>query len=430
MKGLFIIIGESFRSGGQHSRDRGNPISYDDQINACQSHIIFFDYIMKKFHIDIQIVISTYRTQYDKIITNIYKPYLKKANIYAKPIGLQSLFNRSIPKDLTNYDFVFYFRIDIYLKNNFLKVFNPNSQKILYLCPCWKKGSIIKDGHPRVSDVMVFFPKKYFNYLDKIKIYHDSWFNLIKNNGLDYTDLDMMVNTYHDSNTSRDYNPYFRIVNRPEGKKMHSLNYHFDKRDFNQHFNKIPTVSYFDLINVLSVNHNKEETGKFFHFNSDEIISLPLKQTIINLTTNKIDEIIIWNYNNGGIKGNYHGRYIKSSTINDFRVNDKLKFVLIDKNIISRFSGIQIKVLSTFHENKNNPDDKYFNFDCNLYLSKKSDVIIINSRTNLNKDGIIWNYNSGSINGKYHGRYNYYNKDDFRKNDIIYIFFKNKIINL
>lgn len=431
MKGLFIIIGESFRSGGQHSRIRGDPISYGPQIKALKSHILFLNHIIKKFIVDIKIIVSTYNTPYNKTIKDIYNHYLQKINIFPNPIGLQNLFYKSIPNNL-NFDFIFYFRIDLYLKDSFFNIFDPNLEKISYLCPCWKKGCLCKNGHPRVSDVMMFFPKKYFNYLNKVKIYHNSWQDLVTNHGLEYKDLEMISKTYHDSNTSKDFNPYYRIVNRPENTIMHSDNYYFDKRDFNQYFNKTPTINMFKEIKVLSINHNNDRSGKFFHFDSNEIISLPLKQHIINNRNNKIDEIIIWNYNNGGILGNYHGRYIKSSTVNDFKVNDILTYLPIelDKSIISKLKGIKIQVLSVFYKDSKIKDGRYFNFNCNHNLLKVNNVFIVNLSTNQKNDGAVWKCNNQTSYGRYQGKYNNSNKEDFKEKDIIYLFFKNKIINL
>ena len=45
MEGLVIIIGESFRTGGQGTRLRGLPESYHEQMNACNTHIRFLDHL-------------------------------------------------------------------------------------------------------------------------------------------------------------------------------------------------------------------------------------------------------------------------------------------------------------------------------------------------------------------------------------------------
>ena len=41
-----------------------------------------------------------------------------------------------------------------------------------------------------------------------------------------------MIHTYHDSDSYKDYNPLYYIVNRPESKETHSNGYIFDKMRF------------------------------------------------------------------------------------------------------------------------------------------------------------------------------------------------------
>ena len=49
MKGIFIFIGESFRTGGQHSRVIGNHSSYHEQISDSKSHINLIEFLINKF---------------------------------------------------------------------------------------------------------------------------------------------------------------------------------------------------------------------------------------------------------------------------------------------------------------------------------------------------------------------------------------------
>ena len=48
MKGLFLLIGESFRTGGQGSRIRGEIRALHEQEIACYSHIDFIKFLKKK----------------------------------------------------------------------------------------------------------------------------------------------------------------------------------------------------------------------------------------------------------------------------------------------------------------------------------------------------------------------------------------------
>jgi len=87
-------------------------------------------------------------------------------------------------------------------------------------------------NHPRVNDMILFIPNKYYKYINKIIISHDTWYDLINNTDLTYNDLDTMINTYHDSDSFKDYNPLYYIVNRSESKIWHSKGHIFNKYNF------------------------------------------------------------------------------------------------------------------------------------------------------------------------------------------------------
>lgn len=78
---------------------------------------------------------------------------------------------------------------------------------------------------------MLFLPKKYYKYINYIKIGHNCWFHLMENKNLKYDDLDTVVNTFHDSDSFKDFNPLYYIVNRSESKVFHSEGHIFNKYD-------------------------------------------------------------------------------------------------------------------------------------------------------------------------------------------------------
>ena len=107
------------------------------------------------------------------------------------------------------------------VKDNFIEIFNPYSDKILFPSICFKPFH--KCGiHPRVNDMMIFIPKKYFDFIKKIEICHGSWFQLIEWYKLNYDEIDTMLNTFHDSDSAKDLNPLYFIVNRPINKIHHT----------------------------------------------------------------------------------------------------------------------------------------------------------------------------------------------------------------
>ena len=51
MKGLLLLIGESFREGLQSDRKRDTTNSFYTQKMASESHVDFCNYVKEKYHI-------------------------------------------------------------------------------------------------------------------------------------------------------------------------------------------------------------------------------------------------------------------------------------------------------------------------------------------------------------------------------------------
>ena len=234
MNGIIILLGESFRLGGQQNRNRGTVESYHAQMQACKSHIIFIERLIAKYNMEsVSVYISSYTTQFDNDLLSNYNKYLIGNTLHSNVIGLNSLFHDSINKikDIDKYDFILYVRIDLFLKEHFMETFNPTINMILFPTICWR--ALYKCGsNPRINDTLLFVPKKYYTYINKIVICHEAWHLLMNQTELTYNDLDTMIHTYHDSDSFKDYNPLYYIVNRPETKVFHSEGHVFDKHNF------------------------------------------------------------------------------------------------------------------------------------------------------------------------------------------------------
>lgn len=166
MKGLLILTGESFRLGGQFTRNIGSDNSYLEQINAAKSHIHFLEYLKENNNCDMDVYIASYSTKFNNELISIYSNYLIGYNFYENLIGQHNLKNNSL-KNIQNidiYDFILFIRIDIFLKNTFSRVFDCKSELILFPSICFKPYH--KVGiHPRVNDMMLYFPKIKFKYM-------------------------------------------------------------------------------------------------------------------------------------------------------------------------------------------------------------------------------------------------------------------------
>jgi hypothetical protein len=231
--GLLILFGESFRLGGQGNRNIGTAESYDEQIKAAQSHLNFISHL-KKNDVNMVVSINSYTTRYDNDLNTIYNDVLCDTMYHHNLIGQSGLIHTCIDRlnKISIYDFILCMRIDICLKDKFMEVFNPNSDKILFPSICFEPHH--KVGiHPRVNDTMLFIPKKYTFFFKKSKfaLCHDTWCILIEKYKVNFDDLDMMLDTYHDSDSAKDYNPIYYIVNRPENPCHHTTKI-FNKHNF------------------------------------------------------------------------------------------------------------------------------------------------------------------------------------------------------
>ena len=241
MRALILILGESFRMGFQYTRVRGTPESYDEQIKASESHVAFLKHISQKYAMtSISVFIATYTTPFDAKLLDVYRDYKTGHQIYHDVVGLNTLFHNSLKyirekSTITDfrqaYDCVLYFRIDLFLKADFIDRFDPRSDLILYPCVCFIPYHRVEND-PRVNDTMMFIPRRLFSHLSSIAICHESWHFLVTNSGLTYNDLGTMILTYHDSDSYKDWNPLYYIVNREQNATFHCSGHKFDKWRF------------------------------------------------------------------------------------------------------------------------------------------------------------------------------------------------------
>lgn len=238
MKCLILIFGESFRMGSQLTRVKGTPESVNGQIDACDTHIKFIKYLESKYNLKVSVSLLTYKTNYNEILKDKYKNYLIKYESLDNLIGLNGLFHRAYSKlNLEYYDFILYFRIDLFLKDYFFNIFNPYWDTIRFATILWLQYQIC-GIHPTNNDMIIFIPKKYFIYLSKFDLtYHATWKYLIEKANLTINDLDTMINTFHDSDSEKDYNPLYYIVNRSQNQIWHDKGKIFDKYIFNKNIN-------------------------------------------------------------------------------------------------------------------------------------------------------------------------------------------------
>jgi hypothetical protein len=247
MRGILVLLGEAFRGGGQHCRSIGSTHSLVGQIGAADSHLVFIKYLEDNYSCDINVYIGTYLTKYNNALMEKYKQYIISSDFYEGRIGFNNLLINAIKKidNISSYDFVLVMRIDLYLKPHFNTIFDPKWQTIHFPTILW---ATLPCGNPKTNDMMIFIPSKYYKYIDKITFRrgpniasaihgHYIWSDLVKNTDLTKNDLDAMIDTFHDSDSKKEYNPLYYVVNREICKIHKNPGYKFDK---NVHPERLP----------------------------------------------------------------------------------------------------------------------------------------------------------------------------------------------
>jgi hypothetical protein len=233
MKGLMILLGESFRSGLQNSRVSGEPDSYDIQKKTCDSHIDFLQNLPYKC----DIIISTYNTPYNEQLLDWYKEYLHDYKIHNDAIGLHNNYMYIISRwkhIFHNYDYIFFLRIDLCLKPMFKTVWQTPVDKIMYPFICFIPYHKTYKGLPRIADTMIYIPKSKYNilfYSNTIPevFSHDSWYYLLQS-GIQSSHIDVFLKTYHDSDSYKDWNPLYCMLYRPQRLTWQTKGYVFDPK--------------------------------------------------------------------------------------------------------------------------------------------------------------------------------------------------------
>lgn len=231
-KGLICYYGGAFRDGHNGSSKQDSERGFDSQFYSTQSHLKLTEIIKSKGY-DVDTIINTYHSTYENVLTTWYKPYEILLNNMNKRLkstsGRDNLISSAVKNikklKTNNYDFILFIRIDLFLKPDFYKVLNIDSDKIEFLAHNFYQGhcGFTEEKDPEVVDLILFIPNKYFYILDnKFKLNHNAWSYYKKHYSLSDVDMKFMTDLRFDSNTYLDYNPYYIISGRPENKIIHN----------------------------------------------------------------------------------------------------------------------------------------------------------------------------------------------------------------
>ena len=228
-RGLLVLYGECFREGTQGVRIRDTEKSKNTQKVASLSHIMLCNHIETTYKINMDIIINTYETKHKSLLDEWYNGKTLKIIQNVQLIGIQRLVNNAVKEvNHDNYEFILFTRMDIAIKSPFLELFNPEWSKIYFFSQIWTKhgryGFINLPENiniPVTNPTIEYIPKNYFKVLNNIDVDHRSYYNYYRNFDLTRNDMDFMVDQYYDSDSYKDYNPYYYMVGREENKVHH-----------------------------------------------------------------------------------------------------------------------------------------------------------------------------------------------------------------
>lgn len=224
-----ILAGEAFRFGGQAVRVRDVEKAFEPQRRACFSHVSFFDRLKETKNLNCELFISSYSTKHQQDLLGWYGERLASYSFKENLIGLQGLIKDAIQEiNFEEYESLLITRLDIEFKEYLSRVFDPTWNKIMFPSACWKVGAYLTKGRnwtPRISDTMEFVPRRLFGHVKRqFHLSHEAWLHY-KRSGLTNSDLGLILDTYHDSDSAKDYNPLYKMAGRSESRKFHSPNF-------------------------------------------------------------------------------------------------------------------------------------------------------------------------------------------------------------
>lgn len=230
-KGLFLFCGESFREGFSDSRLRDTSFGVQNQTESSLSHMKLADHL-KSLNYDIDVGITTYATPNQEMLKGFYKNIVfanfKDTSYAREVVKFNAIVEVAIHTVLSNismdkYSFIFICRLDLLLKDDFIRIFNPEITEITY-------PNIMSIAHNDfnntcISDLFVFIPRKYFHPFDTWggiianakSILDSNSYVLLVQRGLSLRDLGFFSDMIYIANTFQLKNPLYAINCRPEG---------------------------------------------------------------------------------------------------------------------------------------------------------------------------------------------------------------------
>lgn len=226
-KCLLVFHGEVFRYGGEKTPNINNKNAIPEQIEASKTHRKLID------SLNCDVCIVTKSTDFDDSLKEMYgsKP---SYFIYDTNNRCAAKFTTENIDMFKKYTHVVFLRIDAFLKDRFFEVFKLG-EKIGLEFLLWISFQN-REEIPNVSDTIIVFPNKYMYIINKTIFTGENpsgghWGHGLMRDiisewpEISEDDFEFMIDTLHDSDSQKDWNPLHRIVNRPESSDWQSTEY-------------------------------------------------------------------------------------------------------------------------------------------------------------------------------------------------------------
>ena len=225
---LLVLTGEAFRH--VNGRLYVDPENFNDQKICSYSHRRFIQRIAP---IKTDVFVNTYRfnDEYDAALRSWY-PDAIRYTVHEKLLGEYGIIDDTYVQlrqmDLSPYTAVLFIRIDLFVREYFLSVFDVNEDWIMYAhldsngCSGSGAAGNVKGPYPGVCHNIVFVPKEHFPLIvDGIVWKRHESANLAVTRT---RKIKFFINTFCSCNTAHAWNPLYAMAGRDEPQFIYEHN--------------------------------------------------------------------------------------------------------------------------------------------------------------------------------------------------------------
>lgn len=266
MKILFVMSGTVFRIN-----DFDSTQILPRQIMSSLSHIKLIKKIKEKFNLDSKILFNISNNEHNSKLYKIYKKYIIEKNEYIKCKDEFELIKKTLKYlqkyiNQNKYEYIFFLRPDLYLKEYFIKNFKIDPERVIYTHVDKNYKVFEFKNFPSIWQCINLFPKKFFHLLNKRKkiwFYHAGADIFMKNIN-DVDKIDLFDNNLYYCNSKYQWNPMYIMSDRfycnniddkilTIKRKKNKITFYEISNDINKNIHK-NEEDFNELVNNLDIN--------------------------------------------------------------------------------------------------------------------------------------------------------------------------------